>query len=66
MTHTSNRTRTAVTKAQHRNLPTTRDRILFALGVAAMFLLIFALNLAPADRPLHGAAPSIAHENVHA
>jgi hypothetical protein len=31
-----------------------------------MFLLIAALNLAVDGKPLHGAAPSIVQENLHA
>jgi hypothetical protein len=66
MAHIQSRTRAAVTKAHHRDLPTTRERILFALGVIGMFLLIAALNLAVDGKPLHGAAPSIVQENLHA
>lgn len=56
----------AVTKAHHRDLHTTRERILFALSVIGVFLLIAALNLAVGGKPLYGAAPSIAQEDLHA
>jgi hypothetical protein len=66
MPHLRHRTRAAVTRAQHRDLPTTRERVLFALGVIGMFLLIAALNLAVGGKPLHGADPSIVQGNLHA
>jgi hypothetical protein len=66
MAHHQSRTRAAATKAHHRDLPTTRERILFALGVIGMFLLIAALNLAAGGKPLHGATPSIVQEAPHA
>ena len=66
MAYTRLRPRTASAKARHCDLPTTRERLLFALGVIGMFLLITALNLAVGGKPPHGPAPSIVQENSHA
>jgi hypothetical protein len=66
MIDTQRRPRAAAAKAHPRDLPTLRDRILFGLGLAAMLLLIVALNLATANNPRLGAGHLIMHENVHA